>query len=114
MIGVKAFLNMDFAVIGLDALCCLQCGERLVASRIGVIETAPVEVEMNLAKQTVSEYITRISPDRLLEQANALEHAFLAAGIIRLFVERARLDIKVVRDDVFGRPLRDGRFLARG
>ena len=112
MIGIKTFLQVNFAGIGVDAFRCLQSDMGLFPPRISVIEAVPVKIDIDFRHEAISEQEVRIAPERFFEQADALEQALFRARIVRRIVKCSRAQVQVIRDDVLSRRLRYGRLFS--
>lgn len=72
------------------------------------------KIEIRFAEETVSEQEIGIAPYRFLKQANGLEQTFLATEIdVCLIVENSGAHIKIVRDEIARRRLRDRGLFTR-
>jgi hypothetical protein len=112
MIGIDAFLHVHLAGIALDAFCLSQCGICPLTSLRSMIIGLPIEIEIRFAEETVSEQEIGIASYRFLKQANGLDGTLLATEVL-LIAENSRARIKIVRDEIAGRRLRDRSLLAR-
>src|SRR5256885_17098270 len=64
VISVSSFLQMNLAGVGPDLFRMLKSAIRPFATRVRVIEAAPVNIEIDFAEQTIRGQEIRIAPHR--------------------------------------------------
>jgi hypothetical protein len=105
---------MHLAGIRLDAFRLSQSGICPLTPLRSMIKALPIQIEIRFAEETVSEQEIGIAPQRFLKQADGLEETLLATGIDEsLIVKDSGAHIKIVRDEIARRRLRDRGLLSR-